>query len=58
MKKLIYFFVGWMLGLWTLNYFIFDLMYKFVKDQNAVAIMVVMLVSLYTVVWGVLAGKK
>ena len=58
MKKLIYFLVGWLFGLWVLNYFIFDMMFKFIKDQNAVAIMCVMLVSLFTVVWGVLAGKQ
>ena len=58
MKKLIYFLVGWLFGLWILNYFIFDMMFKFIKDQNAVAIMCVMLVSLFTVVWGVLAGKQ
>ena len=58
MKKVIYFMTSWVIGLAALNYFIFESLFRFIRDENAVAILCVLIVSVFTVVAGVVAGKK
>lgn len=58
MIKIIKFMVAWIFGLIALNYIVFDTMFKFIKDENAVAILCVMIVTVFTVVLSVVVVKK
>ena len=58
MMKILYFMVAWMAGLVALNYFTFNTMFKFIRDENAVAILCVMIVSVFTVVLGIVVGRR
>ena len=58
MIKLIYFIGGWIVGLFALNGIVFNTLFQFIKNENAVAILCVMIVSVYTVVLGIIVGRK
>jgi hypothetical protein len=57
MIKLIYFLVGWVVGIVVLNKFVFEMFLKFITSENAVAILGVLLVSFYTMIWGIVCIK-
>jgi hypothetical protein len=58
MIKLTSFLLGWILGIFILNKLVFELMIKFIQDPTAVAILCICLITVYTVVWGVIVGLK
>ena len=58
MLKTLYFFLAWSGGIIVLNQFMFKLLFQFIKDENAVAILCVLILSVYTVVLGFIVGRK
>lgn len=58
MIRLLTFFLGWCIGLFVLNQFVFKLMFEFIKNENAVAILCVLLITVFTLTWGILVGCK
>ena len=58
MRNVIYFMASWTIGLVALSQIIFNTLFQFIHDENAVAILCVMIVSVFTVVLGCVVLKK
>lgn len=58
MITLIQYLIGWCLGVIVLRMFVFDIMMEFIKDDIAVAILCILLITVYTLCFTVFMGVK
>jgi hypothetical protein len=58
MLKLIYFLAGWIVGIIVMNIFIFNFFIQFIKNENAIATIIILLTAFYTGVWGIICIKS
>ena len=58
MKKIILFLAGWSFGIWFLTITIFRTMKDVITNESAMAILSVIIVSVYTLVLGYVVGEK
>lgn len=59
MIRIIKFMGAWILGLFMLQYFIYDkIILKYITNQGAISVLAICLVVPFTIVLAVLVGKK
>jgi hypothetical protein len=58
MIKLIRFLIGFMVGIFILNHWVFSLFLQFIKNENAVAIICSIITMIYIIVLGCLISEK
>lgn len=58
MIRLITFFIGWAGGIFIFNEFVFKTLFQFIRNETHVASLSIMLIVVYTVIWGLICGIR